>query len=572
MRSISNVVDVTNYVMQVYGSPLHVFDRSKLHEGPIVVRHANDGRSCGRSTARCAGSTRATSSSPTARRRLRSPRSWAGSTREVAETTTEVLLEAANFEPIGILETSERLALRTEGSNRWEKGVDPYLAEPAAVMASRMIVDLSGAELVGAVDINQGLPARPVVTLRPERTTRSSGSTSPHDEQRAILERLDFEVADDWQVTVPTFRARDVTREIDLVEEVARVVLDRVPKTMPLRREVAGHLSRDQRLRRIVEDVLVGAGYTEAYTWSLVGADPDPRAIRLPAADGRRAGDAAHDAARGARRGGAGQRRRGQPPDRALRARAGVPPVAGAAAGGALAGRRHRRGRLRRGAAGRRGASRGAEDRARAAARRASRTPSRARPRAATRAAGASCTRRCSTATGASSSSTSRRSDGAVPERILYQDVITFPADLQDIAVVVDEDVEAGALVAAAREAAGGELHDARVFDVYQGDQVGAGKKSVAIHLASRRPTARSPTTMSRRFASASSPRWPTRSGPSCDLSKPIERRVVMHRWRFRRATRRSAGLRRCGLAARRCGRWTEHATLVGERRVRGSS
>ena len=68
---------------------------------------------------------------------------------EVSDETTEVLLEAANFEPIGVLRTSERLALRTEGSNKWEKGVDPYAAEPAAVLASRLLVDLTGAELIG---------------------------------------------------------------------------------------------------------------------------------------------------------------------------------------------------------------------------------------------------------------------------------------------------------------------------------------------------------------------------------------------------------------------------------------
>ena len=87
---------------------------------------------------------------------------------------------------------------------------------------------------------------------------------------------------DAWRVTVPTWRARDVTREIDLVEEVARVVLDRVPHTMPLRRSVAGHLTAAQRFRRALEDVLVGAGFTEAYTWSLVPTDSHPNAARLP--------------------------------------------------------------------------------------------------------------------------------------------------------------------------------------------------------------------------------------------------------------------------------------------------
>ena len=145
-----------------------------------------------------------------------------------------------------------------------------------------MLVDLTGAEMTGSTDVHDGLPERPVVALRPERTTRIVGLEIPEDEQREILGRLEFEVDDEWQVTVPTWRARDVTREIDVVEEVARIVLDRVPHTMPLRRAVRGHLTAAQRFRRLIEDVLVGAGFSEAYTWSLTPSDPDPRAVRLP--------------------------------------------------------------------------------------------------------------------------------------------------------------------------------------------------------------------------------------------------------------------------------------------------
>ena len=101
-------------------------------------------RRCERSTGRSARSTRTTSSSRTASAPSRSRRSWAARTARSRTSTTEVLLEAANFEPLGILRSSERLALRTAGSNRWEKGVDPYLAEPAAILASRLLVDLAG--------------------------------------------------------------------------------------------------------------------------------------------------------------------------------------------------------------------------------------------------------------------------------------------------------------------------------------------------------------------------------------------------------------------------------------------
>ena len=134
-----------------------------------------------------------------------------------------------------------------------------------------MIVDLAGARMTGHVDVHDGLPERPVVRLRPERASFVIGLGVAPDEQRTTLEGFGFEVSNDWDVTVPTWRARDVTREIDVIEEVARPVLDRIPHTMPLRRHVRGRLSKAQRLRRVVEDVLVGAGVSEAYTWSLVG-------------------------------------------------------------------------------------------------------------------------------------------------------------------------------------------------------------------------------------------------------------------------------------------------------------
>ncbi len=282
MRSISNVVDVTNYVMHVWGSPLHAFDRALLAGGRIVVRRARDGE-----TLRTLdGTLRELLPSDLlitdGERPVALAAIMGGLESEVSESTTGLLLEAANFEPIGVLRTSERLGLRTEGSNKWEKGVDPYAAEPAAVLASRLLADVAAAEPIAAVDVNDGLPERPLVTLRTERASRLIGLDVATGEQRSILERLGFEVDRAWAVTVPTWRARDVTREVDLVEEVARVVLDRVPHTMPLRRFVAGHLTAEQRFRRALEDVLVGAGYSEAYTWSLTASDPDPAALRLP--------------------------------------------------------------------------------------------------------------------------------------------------------------------------------------------------------------------------------------------------------------------------------------------------
>jgi phenylalanyl-tRNA synthetase beta chain len=482
MRSISNVVDVTNYVMHVHGSPLHAFDRATLDGGRIVVRRATaeeelttlDGtrRKLDERDLVITDGSRAVALAAI----------MGGLETEISDTTKDVLLEAANFEPIGVLQTSERLGLRTEGSNRWEKGVDPHAAEPAAVLASRLLVDLTGAELTGAADVHSGLPARPVVRLRPERTDRIVGLDVPPPEQRAILEHLGFEVDDAWEVTVPTWRARDVTREIDLVEEVARVVLDRVPRTMPLRRAVVGHLARDQRLRRLVEDVLVGAGFSEAYTWSLVASDPDPEALRLPdpmsgeqailrttlveglIAAARENIDAGNE-------------------DVALfeLARVYLP------SGEALPDERWRVGGI---VAGGFAAARGAVEALYAALHldlRPTRTtspflhPGKA---AATQAGfvGELHPALLEGTWGIFELDLVELTE-PIPERILYDDVITFPPLRQDIAVVVADEVESAALVDVVLEAGAPELREAHVFDVYHGDQVGEGRKSVAIHL-----------------------------------------------------------------------------------------
>ena len=400
----------------------------------------------------------------------------------MSDETTEVLLEAANFEPIGVLRTSERLALRTEGSNKWEKGVDPYAAEPAAVLASRLLVDLTGAELAGSVDVHDGLPERPVVALRPERASRLIGLDVPEAEQRGILTGLGFDVEDDLRVTVPTWRSRDVTREIDLVEEIARVVLDRVPHTMPLRRSVSGHLTPLQRFRRTIEDILVGAGFTEAYTWSLTATDPNPAALRLPDPMSSEHAVLRTTLLHGLVEAAEVNVDAGNEPIRLFEISRVYLPT-----GEQLPEERWRLGGI---VAGGFEAARAAVEvlyeslHVPLAVRRASLEhlhPGKAGE----------------TDAGWLGELHPALLEGTwgvfeldveelmapLPERILYDDVITYPANRQDIAVAVAEDVEVGALVAAAREAAGAELREARAFDVYRGEQVGSGRKSVALHL-----------------------------------------------------------------------------------------
>jgi phenylalanyl-tRNA synthetase beta chain len=143
VRAISNVVDVTNYVMLALGNPLHAFDFDTLHGGRIVVRRATKGEEL----RTLDGTVRKLDPSDLviadADRAVALAGIMGGEATEISDTTTSILLEAANFEPVSLLRTSERLALRTEGSNRWEKGVDPHLAGPAATMATRLIVELA---------------------------------------------------------------------------------------------------------------------------------------------------------------------------------------------------------------------------------------------------------------------------------------------------------------------------------------------------------------------------------------------------------------------------------------------
>src|SRR5919204_410997 len=209
MRSISNVVDVTNYVMQALGNPLHAFDLEKLEGERIVVRRAAPGEPI----RTLDGEERRLEPGDLVIADASRPVALAGimgsENSEVDDSTKSVLLEAANFEPLGILRSSERLGLRTEGSNRWEKGVDPYLAEPAAALATQLIVELAKARWTGETEAAGELPERPVVRFRPKRADEMIGIEIDPAEQRRRLELLGFEVEPaDWTVTVPTWRAR----------------------------------------------------------------------------------------------------------------------------------------------------------------------------------------------------------------------------------------------------------------------------------------------------------------------------------------------------------------------------
>jgi phenylalanyl-tRNA synthetase beta chain len=483
MRPISNVVDITNYVMLALGNPLHAFDFETLGGGKIVVRRAHKGE-----TLRTLdGVDRRLEPDDLliadAERAIALAGIMGGEETEIGEGTTKVLLEAANFEPFTIFKTSERLRLRTEGSNRWEKGVDPYLAEPAAELATQLLRDLAAADWTAHADVHAGLPERPVIRFRPERADAVIGLETPPEDQYALLGHLGFDL-DDSSVVAPTWRARDVTREIDVVEEVARFRLEDVPFTLPARRAMFGALTRDQQLRRRVEDALVGLGFSETYTPSLV-ADaetkwklPEPIAVELTALRTSLLPSLVEAARRNVD---AGADRialfeiarvylsNGELPNERLH-------VAAIAEGGFAR-------------------AKGVVEALYEALKAEPRFERGEHPlfhpgKTARTSAGV---------LGELNPRVLAGEWGALEldlealfaesrEPVTYEDVITYPAVRQDLAFVVPEEVEAGELVDAAREAAGPELREVEIFDVYRGEQAGKGKKSIAFSVAFQSP------------------------------------------------------------------------------------
>jgi phenylalanyl-tRNA synthetase beta chain len=483
MRPISNVVDVTNYVMLALGNPLHAFDFATLAGRRIVVRRARPGEELRTLDGTVRAFDELDLMIADAERSVAIAGIMGGEETEVSESTSEVLLEAANFEPTALLATSGRLKLRTEGSNRWEKGVDPHLAEPAARLATQLIVALSGARWVGHTDVRAELPERPVVHYRPERADALIGLATSPEEQRTLLERLGFDVSDSWTVTVPTWRARDVTREVDVIEEIARARLDEVPFTLPQRRQMFGRLTREQRLRRRIEDTLAGIGFSEAYTASLVPSDEHPDALALPEPQTAEQAvlrttllpslieAARHNVATGNERIALfeiarvylprGEKLPGEPVHVGGIVAGGFTPAKGAVE--ALYGALKAEPRFERGQHPLFHPGKAAHVEAG--------WVGELHPRVLEGSWGAFELQLAALL-------------AAAQDPVVYEDLVSFPAVKQDLAFVVDEDIPAGALVDAAREAAGPELRDIRVFDVYRGEQVGDGKKSVGLSVA----------------------------------------------------------------------------------------
>lgn len=281
MRPINNAVDITNFVMLETGQPLHAFDWRQFPDGHVVVRSAK----AGETFVTLDGVTRDLPAAAVMITNGATPVAiggvMGGMNSEVAHDTTDFLIESAYFAPTAIRRTRTRLGMATESALRFEKGVDPngvrYALDRAADLFGRLT---GGSVLAGAVDAYP-TPIEPIrLDLDPERTNRTLGTGLSTPSMIDILGNLEFGVVTGKtaSITVPTFRP-DVTREIDLVEEIARIHgYDKIPTD----RRSAGMVPtrRDRRFfgYRRCRDILEGLGLTEVVTNSLI----DPRLTTAP--------------------------------------------------------------------------------------------------------------------------------------------------------------------------------------------------------------------------------------------------------------------------------------------------
>ena len=284
MRPINNIVDVTNYVMLEYGQPLHAFDYEKLSQRRIIVRLAENGE---RLTTiddierELTGDMLviADADGPVAIAGV-----MGGAASEVTEETTSILIESANFNAASLRRTSTRLKLRSEASLRFEKGLSPELPMPALRRATQLMAELSGSKIAkGIIDVYPVKRKTKPVSLTTKRVERILGTNIGLKEMERVLSSLGFVChpiyRDEISVDIPYWRT-DIRLADDLVEELARVIgYDEIPTTLP-----SGALPKREpdpmrALRERVSDILVGCGMQEIITYSLTSLEALHKAV-----------------------------------------------------------------------------------------------------------------------------------------------------------------------------------------------------------------------------------------------------------------------------------------------------
>lgn len=274
IRSINNVVDITNYVLLEYGTPLHAFDLDKLN-GYLCVRRANEGEKL----TTLDGVERELSSETivisTKEKAVCLGGVFGGENSEIDENSKAIALEAAYFPPAAVRRSSRSVGYRSEASARYERGVDIEAIKPALMRAMQLLVELADAKIEGAVACGCNKLDDVDITLRYAQIKRILGCEIAPEKCEEILDRLGFKKLGGndaaAKFAVPSFRAADVYREIDLIEEIARINgYDKIAPTLPEKNATAV-ISTEEKVFKKVHDLMRASGLNEIITSSLIG-------------------------------------------------------------------------------------------------------------------------------------------------------------------------------------------------------------------------------------------------------------------------------------------------------------
>ena len=274
VRAINNVVDITNYVMLEYGTPFHAFDLDKLN-GYLCIRRANEGEKI----VTLDGVERVLTTDSV----LIADKSkgvclagvFGGENSEIDDNTKNIVLEAAYFPPASNRKSARSVGYRSEACARFERGVDIEAIRPALMRAMQLLVELADAEIDGVVETGENKLEPIEITLRYAQIKRILGCEISSDKCISILEKLGFKKLGGNDAAakflVPSFRAGDVTREIDLIEEIARINgYDKITPTLPSKNQAA-EISLEEKVIKKVHELMLASGLDEIVTTSLIG-------------------------------------------------------------------------------------------------------------------------------------------------------------------------------------------------------------------------------------------------------------------------------------------------------------
>ncbi len=274
VRAINNVVDITNYVMLEYGCPMHAFDYDKL-DGYLCVRRAKEGEKLVTLDEVERNLTRDTVVIATKDKPVCLGGVFGGLNSEIDANTTAIALEAAYFTPATNRKSSRSVGYRSEASARYERGIDIEAVKPALMRAIQLLIEFADAEVVGVVEDGKNKLEPIEITLRYNQVAKLLGCEIAPERCDAILEKLGFEKlggnAAAAKFSVPSFRAYDVTREVDLIEEIARINgYDKISPTLP-QKMITPTISLEERTLKKVHSLMQSAGLNEIITGSLIG-------------------------------------------------------------------------------------------------------------------------------------------------------------------------------------------------------------------------------------------------------------------------------------------------------------